>query len=393
MIDRKLLLDRIDKEAILGKSLAGEETRNPKSISRDSSGVYNVNQFTYPEDLTQRADLQHYIVFYINIRGKSKFKPERTVNVDVSSVGQNRTQIGTQANQAQVGAAIGTGAAAGAAIDSASSSVSNAVPTSLRGKLTSKIASVASKVGTGASVAAGATAGAVAGATIAGIQQFSKTFSVKEPERISDAIMLPVESIPTVKYGMKYKTVDLGLLGGILGGSSAIESSLLGRSAEAAVGAVASIGNLSKVFGGAGTAVEAGKLAAKVATNPFREVMFESVDYRTFKFNYTFLPKSLKEVYNVQRIIELFKFHMHPELSESGLFYVYPSEFEMQYYFRGEQNTFLHKISTCVLTDMQVDYGKAFFSSFDDGAPTEIVMSLSFQEVELLTKERILKGY
>jgi hypothetical protein len=84
---------------------------------------------------------------------------------------------------------------------------------------------------------------------------------------------------------------------------------------------------------------------------------------------------------------------MHPELSKDGLFYIYPSEFDIQYYFQGRQNEFLHKISTCVLTDMSVNYGNEYFSSFREGEPTEIRMNLTFQETELLTKERISKGY
>jgi hypothetical protein len=187
------------------------------------------------------------------------------------------------------------------------------------------------------------------------------------------------------------------MLGGILGGSSAIDSNIAGKMGEGVAAAIASIGKLASGVPGLGgvgeTAVQAGKLAAKVATNPFKEVLFEAVNFRTFGFSYTFLPKSLSEVYNVKRIIDLFKFHMHPELSKDGLFYIYPSEFDIQYYFQGRQNEFLHKISTCVLTDMSVNYGNEYFSSFREGEPTEIRMNLTFQETELLTKERISKGY
>jgi hypothetical protein len=84
---------------------------------------------------------------------------------------------------------------------------------------------------------------------------------------------------------------------------------------------------------------------------------------------------------------------MHPELSAGGLFYVYPSEFEIVYYYQGKENRFINKISTCVMTDMDVKYGGEYFSSFKNGAPAEISMTLSFRELELLTKERIVKGY
>jgi hypothetical protein len=48
-----------------------------------------------------------------------------------------------------------------------------------------------------------------------------------------------------------------------------------------------------------------------------------------------------------------------------------------------------------VLENMQVDYGsnQAAFNSFDDGMPSEINLRLQFRELEILTKERIDKGY
>jgi hypothetical protein len=42
---------------------------------------------------------------------------------------------------------------------------------------------------------------------------------------------------------------------------------------------------------------------------------------------------------------------------------------------------------------MDVDYGSDNFNSFSDGAPVEINMSLVFQEIEVLTKERMKQGY
>ena len=136
------------------------------------------------------------------------------------------------------------------------------------------------------------------------------------------------------------------------------------------------------------------QFGAKVKTNPFREVFFEGVDYRKFNFKYTFYPKNENETQNVRRIIDLFKEHMHPELSAGGYFYVYPSEFEIKYYYKDGENGNFNKIAPCALTDMSIDYGGAQFSSFSDGSPTQISMTLSFRELELLTKESIRKkGY
>ena len=387
-IDRNRILDQFNTQQILG-SHAGDDNRNPTSISQNTSGPYNITQLVYPEDLTNRADLQHFIVFYINIRGKTKFKPEKIVDVDVSSRSQNRGAQGTQQATAVGGAAV-----AAAAATAAGQIVGRATNSSIRGGLGDRLKILTKRAAKGA---VPGVVGVTAAVATASLQQLSGILSVKEPQRVSDAIMLPIEGIPSVKYSMNYKDFDFGMIGGLMGGSSAVDSTVGGRIGEGLQAAVAGIGNLAKGVPGleglGDKTVNAAKLAAKVATNPFREVLFEGINYRTFNFSYTFLPKSKAETNKVRNIIDLFKFHMHPELSTNGLFYVYPSEFEMQYYFRGQQNEFLHKMSTCVLTDMSVDYGDGYFSSFDDGAPTEIKMSLTFKEVELLTKERIIKGF
>jgi hypothetical protein len=42
---------------------------------------------------------------------------------------------------------------------------------------------------------------------------------------------------------------------------------------------------------------------------------------------------------------------------------------------------------------MEVDYGGQGWHTFGDGMPTEINMRLKFRELEVMTKERIEKGY
>jgi hypothetical protein len=59
----------------------------------------------------------------------------------------------------------------------------------------------------------------------------------------------------------------------------------------------------------------------------------------------------------------------------------------------ASENNFYSKIATCVLKDVTVDYTPNGVKSFQDGSPTQINMSLSFQETEILTKQSINAGY
>ncbi len=105
------------------------------------------------------------------------------------------------------------------------------------------------------------------------------------------------------------------------------------------------------------------------------------------------MPKSKQEANQVKAIINRFKFHMHPELSENKLFFIYPSEFEISYIFKGKHNDYFHKFKRCVLESMDVNYGGEQYSSFTDGKPTEINLSLVFRETEILTKQQVKDGY
>jgi hypothetical protein len=80
---------------------------------------------------------------------------------------------------------------------------------------------------------------------------------------------------------------------------------------------------------------------------------------------------------------------MHPELTAGRLFYIYPSEFDIQYFYKDKENDYFHKFTRCALTDMQIDYGGEQFATFQDGSPVEIGLQLTFTELEQLTSEGI----
>ena len=135
------------------------------------------------------------------------------------------------------------------------------------------------------------------------------------------------------------------------------------------------------------------------ATNPYMEVLFDSMALRTFTYNFTFAPRNADERDDVQDIIKLFRFHMAPELKGAQhRFLTLPSTFDIHYMYQhskdyAAENNFYSKIATCVLEGVSVDYTPNGVKSFQDGSPTQITMSLSFKETELLNKQMINAGY
>ena len=94
-----------------------------------------------------------------------------------------------------------------------------------------------------------------------------------------------------------------------------------------------------------------------------------------------------------------------PKVRESaaGIFYEYPAEFDILFLSNGKENDFLHKISTCALTSIDVNYQAAGVTSMhreigtNDGGsgapPTHTEVTLEFTEMELMSQQRIDQGF
>ncbi len=176
----------------------------------------------------------------------------------------------------------------------------------------------------------------------------------------------------------------------LIGGVKAISEEALIRS---------SAGIVDLLSGGEGDTLGLANKVFGQATNPYMEVLFDSMAFRNFTYNFTFAPKNAQERDDVQDIIKLFRFHMAPELKgPQHRFLTLPSTFDIHYMYQHDkdyasENNFYSKIATCVLKDVNVDYTPNGVKSFQDGSPTQINMSLSFQETEILTKQSINAGY
>lgn len=340
---------------------------------------YDFKSYQYPITLGEKAD-PHYMVFYINVDSQSKYIGRSSVLGDAPSIEQNR--ISTGINQS---VAVKAGkkvrdlmdeyfGGAGTIISDMASGVENQMRATEFGKETMD---------------------AMSG-------QFSKT-----TKRISRAIVLPVPTNLSSDYGINWESESLGVAAGFLDNASKTQAqeqfsetgkilgTILGRSAVR-VGAAIINNPLSQSI--VGDKVLDGKAVTEKLTrsviNPRKEQLFKNVGFRKFNFQWTLVPKNQKEAEAIQNIIREFKFHMHPEMTAGGFFYVYPSEFDMKFYFSGVENTALSKISTCVLTDLKLNYTpNNEFVTYKDGMPDAIQLTLAFTELELLTKERIEKGY
>ena len=127
-------------------------------------------------------------------------------------------------------------------------------------------------------------------------------------------------------------------------------------------------------------------------TNNRTEMKFEGIDRRAFNFTFRLLPSSPSEAQRIQEVVTLFRLHSMPEFDKGdslGRTLIAPSTFDIQY----TPDEHLHKISTCVLEAVDVKYGGDRPQFYKDNQPTETELTLSFKELEIVTKERVAQGY
>ena len=349
--------------------------------------------FQYPQNLsevsTDNPEQLHSVRFQINARENSRVAA-LTNEAGVNRQAEVRSFAGPMPNQLDV-------------VDKTQQNRLTAEQASTVSKGTAFIAGAGlglSVIGGGAnlvgkSIAAGA-AGLITAGVSAGVIETVKTV------RTLGIIELYISQPPVAKYSANWENKELGALAGL--GSNVSDASSLADmirgtkgigelGVRSAIQAAAQLPSQLGITGEIGSSID---LASGKVANPYKEQLFNSIGFRQFAFAYKFAPRNSNEYENVKQIIQLFKYHMHPENDPTGLFLEYPSEFDIKYMYRGDENKELSRISTCALTDIKITYGNQdAFTTVKDmkGAPAEINIELAFTELETLTNDRIADGY
>lgn len=230
--------------------------------------------------------------------------------------------------------------------------------------------------------------------------------------RTVQSIALYMPNTLQFDYSQRYNDVSgtsaLGKVGFAVQGASNLLDSGTGKTNLQNM--VPFVGELGKnILGNLGGAVGDGfgdialQAAFDVAINPQVELLYSHPDLRTFDFNFQFYPSSVAEYIAVDNIIRLFKYNSAPELKSgtNGRYFTPPGSFDIEFYYNGETNKNIPKISTCVLETIQVNYAPNGFSALEvnpgeplpnekgDGAPSYITLTLRFREMEIITKDHL----
>ena len=260
-------------------------------------------------------------------------------------------------------------------------------------------------------------------------------------EQIKATFFLPMPANLGTAYNADYQNEDLGLLGAFIADNA-------GTVIDAATGALASVGSAitSAVDGQGGAAIDAlssgfsgilkagGKLASNIKTeigdpqgagakaavgavlasqgggtakailakergqavNPHRVVLFQGVQFREHQFSYRLSPKNADETRIIASLIQGLKFYMLPRYGGEGkgkfvgrAFLDYPQIFQIKF----KNDTHLFKLLPSVLKSINVQYHPmgypAYIRTENDVAPVEIEIQMTFQEIQMFTKESV----
>ena len=396
MNPRKVSSNPAPATATLGNDSAqANPSFTPTSSIEDDPMKYRY--ISYPRDVTQDMANGHYMLFYVNVQNKAGYGYTSEDGQPVGSVVEYEVQQGNPHSDAESSGKFGYARQASDPI--AYQDAFNRVAKGGKGNilkedeifLTPNSRYQQSKYG-----------------QMGGVNSTFKTTT-----RITDSVALYLPPNVQDSTSAGYNDAQTGIVGLVAAGGGqfldamrrndyqAAASQLIGGvkaiSEEALIRSTAGIVDL--LSGGEGDTLGLANKVFGQATNPYMEVLFDSMAFRNFTYNFTFAPKNAQERDDVQDIIKLFRFHMAPELKGAQhRFLTLPSTFDIHYMYQhsknyASENNFYSKIATCVLKDVGVDYSPNGVKSFQDGSPTQINMSLSFQETELLNNQMINAGY
>ena len=134
------------------------------------------------------------------------------------------------------------------------------------------------------------------------------------------------------------------------------------------------------------------------AINNRLEMTFGGVRPREFTYNFKFTPSNEQEANDIQSILYLFKYHMHPTIvgePSSSLMRV-PSSFNIHYMYRTDENKYLNTIAESVLVNLDVKYGegdtfKTYRGNSAGAPPRTINATLTFNEIDTHDKKTIFE--
>ena len=211
------------------------------------------------------------------------------------------------------------------------------------------------------------------------------------------SITLYMPSQISVSQKANYGEAEMGLLvagalgaaKGMQGGLKNVDLGVLGETLKKELGNTAT----AALEGAGATGAKAAKaIMSGETTNNRTEMKFEGIDRRSFQFTFRLIPRSSEEAKQIQLIVQTFREHSMPSFTTGdslGRTLKAPSTFDIQYH----PAEHLHAIGTSVLEAVDVKFGGDRPQFFGDGQPSETELTMTFKELDIVTREKVAQGF
>jgi len=123
--------------------------------------------------------------------------------------------------------------------------------------------------------------------------------------------------------------------------------------------------------------------------NPHHTTIFDGVQLKSYTFSWKMSPRSQQEAITLEEILRNIKFYMHPQISGTGFSMEYPHLAELQ--FEVGDNKLVPNVKTSFLKSLAINgSGGGVPSFYKDGRSTIVEFGLSFQEINVQSKDDFL---
>ena len=165
-----------------------------------------------------------------------------------------------------------------------------------------------------------------------------------------------------------------------------------GKVNAAGAGVVNEMMGMAATLPGLGEVVSAAQFTLGQRALQQTMTSYSGPGFRSFQWSFSMKPLTQLESENALGICNYFKTRSMPAQSDMQFTRVYnlPDVFKVQFFTGYEESPWIAKVGHCACTDVSISYGGDSFTTFAGShAPTQIDLSISFKELELLNRQAV----
>jgi hypothetical protein len=136
--------------------------------------------------------------------------------------------------------------------------------------------------------------------------------------------------------------------------------------------------------------------ATQTGINPGTRILFNKPIIRPFTFTFKLIATSIAEAEQIHKIVKTLRSEMYPEtinlVGGVPAGYKFPNVFKIDFDMKGADIK-IPAIQYCYLKSVQAVYNSTSMTFHPDGHPTEVDLTLLFQEYKALSKQDVEEGY